>query len=145
VIAEKEKIRVMIGCAASGRRIAVCAACGAQFLPGSRRHATTCSAACLGWLRLKNKGLEEVRSRADPPGALWHRRRRGIAEKDQTESGADGSRPLPNDRIGRHVRGRGDVLFVHMRRRCLGCRNAVAQILLEWLGQGSSARRFPVR
>jgi hypothetical protein len=56
----------MTDCAASGRqRIPVCVVCGAQFLPGSRRHATTCSAACLGWLRLKNKGRGEARARAD--------------------------------------------------------------------------------
>jgi hypothetical protein len=74
--------RVMTGCAASGQRIAVCA--GAQFLPGSSRHATTCSAACLGWLRLKNKGQEEARSRADPAHAAGHEMKRQIAAKVRT-------------------------------------------------------------
>jgi hypothetical protein len=72
---------VMTGCAASGQRIAVCAVCGAQFLPGSSRQATTCSAACRGWLRLKNKGLEEVQSGADPADAMMQEFKRKIAEK----------------------------------------------------------------
>ena len=51
-----------------GQRMVVCVVCGAQFLRKSSHHGATCSAACLGWLRLKNKGREEEedRSRADP-------------------------------------------------------------------------------
>ena len=45
----------MSGCSTSGQRIGVCVVCGAQFLRilTANRPGTTCSAACLGWLRQK--------------------------------------------------------------------------------------------
>jgi hypothetical protein len=70
---------------ATAGQMAVCEVCGAQFLrQGSKPRATTCSAACWSWLRLKNKGQEE-QSRAD---ALRHERKRAIAKKDKVVSGS---------------------------------------------------------
>jgi hypothetical protein len=55
---------------------------GRHMTQAQGRHATTCSAVCLGWTRLKKKGREkEVRSRADPPDALWREMKR---RKDRT-------------------------------------------------------------
>jgi hypothetical protein len=58
--------------------------CGAQFLPGSCSHATTCSAACLAWLRLKNKGQEEHRRVGDLADAMMQEFQRVIAEKTRS-------------------------------------------------------------
>jgi hypothetical protein len=67
---------VMTGGAMPGARLLTCVVCGAQFLrTGGRR--TTCSMACLGSWRVKNKSW--------PPAAAANapspKERRQIAEK----------------------------------------------------------------
>ena len=73
----------------SAARIGVCEVCGAQFLrQGPNRHGTTCSAACLGWLRVKNKAQAEARAPAAPAKTLLREMKRATAKTDRSVSGS---------------------------------------------------------